>query len=61
MKYRSTEVNTRTRLDKVIGTGTQRPRRRLRHRAQVQANAQAEGPAAIRNAQPSCANNADIF
>ena len=61
MKYRSTEVNTRTRLDKVIGTGTQRLRRRLRHRAQAQANAQAERPAATRNALPSCAKNANIF
>ena len=61
MKYKSTEVNTRTRLDKAIGTGTQRPRRRLRHRAQAQANAQAERPAATRDAQPSCAKNANAF
>ena len=61
MKYRSTEINTSTRLDKVIGTGTQRLRRRLRHRAQAQADAQAGRPAATRTAQPSCAKNASIF
>ena len=59
MKYRSTEIDTSTRLDKVIGTGTQRPRRRLKHRAQ--ANAQAERPAATRTVQPSCAKSANIF
>ena len=61
MKYRSTDLNTSTGSDKVIGTGAQRPRRRLRHRAQAQADAQAERPAATRNAQPSCAKNANIF
>ena len=58
MKYRGTEINTSTRLDKVIGTGTQRPQRRLRHRAQ--AKAQAERPAATRSAQPSRAKNTDM-
>ena len=58
MKYRSTEINTSTRLDKVIGTGTQRPRRRLRHRAP--AHALAERPAATSTAQPSRAKNTNI-
>ena len=55
MKYRSTEIITSTRLDKVIGTGTQRPQRRLRHRAQ--AKAQAERPTATRPAQSTRAKN----
>ena len=37
LKYRVTETSRRTRLDKVIGTGTQRPQRRLRHRAKARA------------------------
>ena len=55
MKYRSTEIITSTRLDKVIGTGAQRLQRRLGHRAQAQA--QAERPTATRPAQSTCAKN----
>ena len=53
MKYRRTEIITSTRLDKVIGTGEQRPQRRLRHRAQ----AQAERPTATRSARSTCAKS----
>ena len=49
MKYRRTVIITNTRLNKVIGTGTQRPRRRLRQRAQ------AERPTTTRPARPTCA------
>ena len=37
LKYRTAETNKRTRLDKVTGTGMQRPQRRLRHRAEARA------------------------
>ena len=53
MKYRRTETNKRTRLDKVIGTGTQRPQRRLRDRAE----ARAERLRAPRSLRATCDKN----
>ena len=53
IEYRKTGIITSTRLNKVIGTGTQRPHRRLRQRAQ------AERPTTIRPARPTCAKNKD--
>ena len=53
LKYRIAETNRRTRLDKVIITGTQRPQRRLRHRAE----ARAERLRAPRSLRATCDKN----